>query len=87
MNQLQAQKLVGKTVIIRKKSETDNIYPFPQNGQKATVIGNFPRFLLVEILPHQNPRGFNVSRPYRCTVPKHDIVIGEIVLTETDTKP
>lgn len=72
--------LSGQTITVKRKSGESDAYPWGYAEQKAKVIGEYPNYLVIEILPHRHPQGFGLSHPYRCTICKHDIQIGEMII-------
>ena len=44
----------------------------------AKTIAEYEKFILFEILPHENPNGYGMSRPYRLSIHKAKIVFGEV---------
>ena len=72
--------LSGQTITIKKKTKNTDVYPWSYAQQKAKVIAEYPLFLVIEILPHKHPLGFGLSFPYRCTICKHDVQIGEFII-------
>ena len=72
--------LSGQTITVKRKSEVSDAYPWGYAVQKAKVIGEFPDYLAIEILPHMNPHGLGLSKPYVCCISKHDIRSGEMII-------
>ena len=40
---------------------------------EAKILEDYPNFIDVLILPHQNPDGYNISKPYRHSINKWNI--------------
>lgn len=40
------------------------------------ILKEFRDFFTCEVLPHKNPRGCMMSKPYRITLDKHDVATG-----------
>ena len=53
-------------------------YPFATDELKVPVeiLQEYPNYFLVMILPHENPKGFGMSRPYKTTITKNDFQNG-----------
>lgn len=46
----------------------------------AKVIKEYERFVMVEILPHNNPHGYDKSKPYRLTINKMNIELRDVLI-------
>ncbi len=73
--------LIGRTIKVRRKvqKETD-CEPWAYGEQKMRVIGEFPDYLRCLVLPHMNPKGYEISEPYTTCLDKHDIECGDIII-------
>lgn len=54
----------------------------------AYVVAEYPKFFIVEILPHHNPTGYSYgeSKPYRIGINKMSIIFKETEIREDITK-
>ena len=46
----------------------------------AKVIEEYERFVMVEILPHNNPNGYDKSKPYKLTINKMNIEFRDVLI-------
>lgn len=72
--------LEGQTIRVKRKSGESDAYPWGYAEQMLRVDKETPYFLSCTVLPHKNPHGFGMSTPYRTTLHKHDIQIGEFII-------
>ena len=63
------------------------IYPWGGIEVPVRVEAEYPTFILATVLPHRSTKGFGISRPYKVTFHKHDIMIGDICLLYTSPSP
>ena len=61
------------------KSNPD-AYAFDGMYLPITIIAEYPKWWLAEVLPHKNPRGHGLSSPYRMTMYKWDVDKGFVVV-------
>ncbi len=73
--------LTGQTVKVKRKTQkaTDE-EPWAYTEQKMKIVAEYPTFLRAVVLPHMNPKGFDVSHPYMTCLHKHDIECGDIIM-------
>lgn len=73
--------LAGQTVKVRRKrlAETD-CEPWAYGEQDMRIEAEYDNYLLSTVLPHSNPQGMGLSKPYHATIHKHDIQSGEILI-------
>ena len=69
-------KMTGLTFHIMKLNPMDPVY----KGVWIPVLikAEYPKYLLAEVLPHQNPNGQRVSKPYNITIHKHDLFTKQV---------
>ena len=73
---------VGKTVTLRARQRNTQTDPWSGGERQARIVAEYPRFLVVEILPHKQPNGRRFSELYTTTIHKGDLTTGEITITE-----
>lgn len=73
--------LAGQTVKVRRKKlgETD-AEPWAYGEQNMKIEAEYDCFLVATVLPHRNPEGTGISKPYPATLHKHDIQCGDILI-------
>ncbi|MCC8066426.1 MAG: hypothetical protein LIO94_04915 [Clostridiales bacterium] len=73
--------LTGQTVKVRRKKlgETD-AEPWAYGEQDMKIEGEYEHFLTATVLPHKNPSGTGISKPYPVTIHKFDIQCGDILI-------
>ncbi len=73
--------LTGETVKVRRKrlGETKE-EPWAYAEQNMKIEAEYPCFLVATVLPHKNPQGFALSKPYTVSIHKHDIQCGDVLL-------
>lgn len=50
------------------------------------ILAEYPRFFVVEVTPHRNPiRSWGMSTPYRMTIDKFNLKMGEIIVKDFGT--
>lgn len=74
----------GTTLYAKRKPSLGMIYPWGGIEVPVRVEAEYPTFILATVLPHRSTKGFGISRPYRVTFHKHDIMIGDIILNGGD---
>ena len=72
--------LAGQTVRAKQKNATGSPLPWEGMEVEVTIVAEYPSFLIGVVTPHRHPGGFGTSRPYRVTINKHDIFIGEMII-------
>lgn len=72
--------LTGQTISVKAKHGESAECPWGYDEQKMRVNMETAYFLLLTVLPHRHPMGFGLSRPYRTTIHKHDIQVGDFII-------
>lgn len=73
--------IVGETVEVKLKSGYDSY--LKDIWLPARAIAEYPKFIIFEILPHNNPNGYGTSKPYTITVHKIKLAFGEVRIRRT----
>lgn len=72
--------LEGKTIAINLKDSLDG--KTWNCWIPAVVLKEYPTWMLCEVLPHMNPEGFAMSKPYKIGLNKMNIQLGNIKIKE-----
>ena len=72
--------LTGKTVRVKARNEKTDRNSWYGMEAQVKITAEYPAFLCGLVMPHRNPYGMGVSRPYPITITKHDIYIGEMII-------
>ena len=79
-SRLKSQDLfVGLNCRALFKSNPD-AYAFDGIYLPVKIIAEYPKWWLVEVQPHKNPRGQSTSSPYRMTMRKWDVDHGFVIV-------
>ncbi|MBQ3406617.1 MAG: hypothetical protein IJH11_05210 [Lachnospiraceae bacterium] len=78
--------LTGQRVRARLKKGNSDACPWEGMAVPVLITAEYPEFLCGTVLPHRNPRGFGPSKEYPITISKHDVRIGEMILTKGGQK-
>lgn len=70
----------GTELRARSRSSSGTSYPWGDMEVPVRVEAEYPTFILVTVLPHYNLNGFSMTKPYRVTFHKHDIMHGDVLL-------
>lgn len=70
----------GTKLCAKRRASSGITYPWGDIEVSVRVEAEYPTFILVTVLPHRSPKGFGMSKPYRITFHKHDIMHGDILL-------
>lgn len=74
---------VGQEVMVALKDHSqDKAYPWDGKAVPVKIIGEYEFFWLATVLPHRNPNGLAMSRPYNVTLSKQYIKEGAFVIQE-----
>lgn len=76
---------IGKTYTLFSPRSREWL-PFSSNDLtvKVELIGDCGSFIVVKVLPHQNPKGMCSSIPYNVTLDKVDIDNGNVMFREAE---
>ena len=74
--------ITGEKVKV-KINDSSLINIFGRNWIPVWIIAEYPKFLIAEVLPHENKHGQGISWPYRITLNKSDLYFKEIELKLT----
>ena len=66
-----------------KINDNSSINIYGKNWVPVWIIAEYPKFLIAEVLPHENTHGYGISWPYRITLNKSDLYFKEIELKLT----
>lgn len=72
--------LTGQTVTVKFKKGDSDAYPWQGMTQNIRIESEYPNFLVGIVLPHHAPHSFGLSKPYRVTIDKHDILTGVMII-------
>ena len=72
--------LRGQTVRVRSRNEKTDRNSWNGMEVPVKITAEHPAFLRGTVMPHRNPYGMGISKPYPITITKHDIYTGEMII-------